>query len=641
MRRKRLFGAVLVSAMSGALALGSTIPVANADPSDGVEQEASDHVEPEARGGGTTAAKARNAANDYLAEHRGAFKLSPQQSLKQVANQAGAEGTRYVSYERSYKGLPVFGGDFVLAVDAAGKVVGNTRASDRAVKLDSVSPRIGKAAARKAARSQVDTVRSVSEPTLAVYAHGKSRLAWTMQVDGIKDGKPSSVTLYLDARTGKTLLASDLVSAGSGNGYYYGNVTIPTSGSGSSYSMKSSGGVQCGGQNGSAYTGSDDNWGNGGAKDLETACVDVLYGTDQEVKMLKSWLGRDGVMGNGSTYPARVGLNDVNAYWNGQFVNFGHSADNARNLTAIDIVAHEQGHGIFYTTPGGSTGGNETGGLNEATGDIFGALTEAYANNPNDPADFLVGEEANLTGDGPIRNMYNPGALGDPNCYSASIPNTEVHAAAGPLNHWFYLLAKGSNSSPASPTCNNSTVSGVGIQTAGKIFYNGLLLKTSSWTHGKARVATLTAAKNLYGTDCTNFNAVKKAWDAVSVPAQSGEPTCGGGTDPTDPPPSTGDCTKTTATGSVSTGTSSWKPSTSGFSTGGGTITACLTGPSSADFDLYLQKKSSSGSWQDVAASEGSTSTEKISYAASSGSYRIEVYAYSGSGSYTLKYNTP
>ena len=186
--------------------------------------------------------------------------------------------------------------------------------------------------------------------------------------------------------------------------------------------------------------------------------------------------------------------------------------------------------------------------MNEATGDIFGAMTEAYAANPNDPADFLVGEEANLVGDGPIRNMYNPGALGDPNCWSTSIKNTEVHAAAGPLNHWFYLLSQGSNASPASPTCNGSTVTGLGIQTAGKIFYNGLLLKTSNWTHGAARKATLQAAVNLYGTtNCTNFNTVKAAWDAISVPAQSGEATCGGGGTPST-------CSEVTATGSASSG---------------------------------------------------------------------------------------
>ena len=55
--------------------------------------------------------------------------------------------------------------------------------------------------------------------------------------------------------------------------------------------------------------------------------------------------------------------------------------------------------------------------------------------------------------------MYNPSLVGDPNCYSTSIPSTEVHAAAGPLNHWFYLLAEGTNPTngqPASPTCNGT-----------------------------------------------------------------------------------------------------------------------------------------------------------------------------------------
>ena len=88
-------------------------------------------------------------------------------------------------------------------------------------------------------------------------------------------------------------------------------------------------GVQCGGQNGSAYTGTDNIWGNNSGTNLETACVDVMYATGKEVDMLSSWLGRSGVKGNGTTYPARVGLADVNAYYNGSYVNFGHSSDNA------------------------------------------------------------------------------------------------------------------------------------------------------------------------------------------------------------------------------------------------------------------------------------------------------------------------
>ena len=66
-----------------------------------------------------------------------------------------------------------------------------------------------------------------------------------------------------------------------------------------------------------------------------------------------------------------------------------------------------------------------------------------------------------------------------------------------------------------------------------------------------------------------------------------------------------------------------------------GTHTGKLSGPSGTDFDLYLQKWNGS-SWGIVARSEGSTSTESISYSGTSGSYRWRVYSYSGSGSFTL-----
>ena len=131
----------------------------------------------------------------------------------------------------------------------------------------------------------------------------------------------------------------------------------------------------------------------------------------------------------------------------------------------MDVVAHEFGHGVDDRTPGGISGG----GTQEFVGDTFGAATEWFSNNPADAPDYLVGEEINLVGQGPIRNMYNPSAVGDPNCYSSSIPSAEVHAAAGPGNHWFYLLAEGTNPTngqPTSPTCNSTTLTGVGIQNA-------------------------------------------------------------------------------------------------------------------------------------------------------------------------------
>jgi hypothetical protein len=206
-------------------------------------------------------------------------------------------------------------------------------------------------------------------------------------------------------------------------------------------------------------------------------------------------------------------------------VQVGHTQSGGKWIGAIDVVAHEFGHGVDDHTPGGISGG----GTQEFVADTFGAATEWYANNSVDRPDFTVGEQVNLVGNGPIRYMYNPSLAGDANCYSSSTPTSEVHSAAGPGNHWFYLLAEGTNPSngqPTSPTCNSSSVTGIGIQKAITIMYNAMLMKTSSSSYLKYRTWTLTAAKNLYPGSCTEFNTVKAAWNAVSVPAQSGDPTC-------------------------------------------------------------------------------------------------------------------
>ncbi|GAA1378987.1 M4 family metallopeptidase [Catellatospora chokoriensis] len=461
-----------------------------------------------------------------------ALAKGPDESFVRRDVVAGSGGFQYVSYERSHRGLPVLGGDAVVVTDAAGSVRGTASALGRGVRLASVTPTVAPAQAAAVARRQLDQVGQATPPRLAVFATpARDRLAYEVVLEGVRANAPSRLHVVVDAVTAAVLDVRDDVRMGTGSGYYNGQVAITTSGSGGSWSMTDTSrpGIRCGGQGGAAYTGTDDAWGNGSGTNLETACVDALYAVQREWDMLSSWLGRNGINGTGGGFPARVGLAEVNAYWNGSYTNFGRNQAGTGQATPIDVVAHEYGHAIFQTTPGGAGSGNENGGLNESTGDIFGALTEAYANNPNDPPDYLVGEEVDLTGSGPIRNMYHPSALGDPNCYSSAIPSTEVHAAAGPNNHWFYLTAVGSaggGGNPASPTCNGSTVTGIGLQKAGQIYLAALNLKTSAWRYANVRTATLRAAVNLFGASSAECRTVKAAWDAVSVPAQSGEAQC-------------------------------------------------------------------------------------------------------------------
>ncbi|WP_423835039.1 M28 family peptidase [Streptomyces manipurensis] len=438
-----------------------------------------------------------------------------------------------VSYERSYRGLPVVGGDAVVLADGSGKVRALQSAS--AVRIDvATRPSVTAKAAETTSRTQLAAVDKVESSRLVVrLRQDKPVLAWETVLSGRTKNAPSKLHVFVDARTGAVVDSYDDVVAGTGNSKWNGPgpVSIDTTASGSTFTLRdpSRTGLSCADYStGTVFSKSSDSWGTGNPTSKETGCVDLMFAAQKQWDMLGQWLGRNGVSGNGRSFPAKVGLNDLNAYWDGSSVTIGRNSANEW-IAGVDVVAHEYGHAIDSNTPGGTSG--QEAGLGEATGDIFGALTEAYINQPApyDTPDYTVGEVINLQGRGPIRNMYNPPAVNnDPACYSSAIPGTEVHAAAGPLNHWFYLLAEGTNpggGKPSSSTCNQTSLTGVGIQTAGKIFYGGMLLKTSGMSYKKYRTATLSAAKSLDAT-CDLFTRTKAAWDGISVPAQSADPTC-------------------------------------------------------------------------------------------------------------------
>ncbi|MGH3748405.1 MAG: peptidase M28, partial [Micromonosporaceae bacterium] len=299
MRPKTVFTALITAAMAGAV-LNAPPAVAEPTPDD-------HNQSPQAR--------AAAAADLYVDRHAGKFLVSKQDRLVRADVQRGGNGLRYVSYQRTYRGLPVVGGDAVVVTDASGSVLNTALAQKGVISVD-VTAAVSAAKARDASRAELATVDKVAKPRLVVLAVDGQRLAWETVVTGATKTAPSKLHVFVDATTGKVVNSYDEVKAGTGNGYYNGNVSISTSGSGTSFSMADStrSGIRCGGQNGATYTGSDDVWGNGAGTDLETACVDALYAVQKEWDMLGGWLGRSGINGNGGGFPARVGLNDVNAY---------------------------------------------------------------------------------------------------------------------------------------------------------------------------------------------------------------------------------------------------------------------------------------------------------------------------------------
>ncbi|MFD0346283.1 hypothetical protein ACFQ0M_09755 [Kitasatospora aburaviensis] len=216
------------------------------------------------------------------------------------------------------------------------------------------------AKAEKTARTRLASVDGVELRRLVVRVKdGTGRLAWETVLGGRTATAPSRLHVFVDARSGEVIDSYDDVKAGTANSKWNGPapVTIGTTASGGSYSLRDPNrpGLSCADySSGQVFSKSSDSWGNGSPTSKETGCADVMFAAQKEWDMLRDWLGRNGHNGNGGSWPVKVGLNDVNAYWDGSSVSIGHNNANEW-IAAIDVVGHEFGHGIDQYTPAAPT----------------------------------------------------------------------------------------------------------------------------------------------------------------------------------------------------------------------------------------------------------------------------------------------
>ncbi|MER5757035.1 M4 family metallopeptidase [Streptomyces sp. NPDC002088] len=458
------------------------------------------------------------------------------------------DGTVHTRYERTYAGLPVLGGDLVVHQSASGATKSVTKAVKADIKVASVKPQITAAKAEKQALTAAQAAGSEktaadSAPRKVIWAgSGTPVLAYETVVGGLQDdGTPNELHVITDAATGKKLYEYQGVETGTGKTLYSGTVTLNTTLSGSTYQLTD--GTRGGHKTynkahstsssaGTLFTDADDVWGTGAASSSttdQTAAADAAYGAQVTWDFYKSTFGRSGIKNNGVAAYSRVHYGNayVNAFWDDSCfcMTYGDGSGNTHPLTSLDVAGHEMSHGVTSNTAGLNYSG-ESGGLNEATSDIFGTGVEFYAANSNDVGDYLIGEKININGDGtPLRYMDQPSKDGgSANYWSSSVGNLDVHYSSGVANHFFYLLSEGSGSktingvSYNSPTYNGSTVTGIGRAKALQIWYKALTTYfTSTTKYAGARTGTLSAAAALYGSGSTEYNAVAAAWTAVNV----------------------------------------------------------------------------------------------------------------------------
>ncbi|WP_018352995.1 M4 family metallopeptidase [Longispora albida] len=512
-------------------------------------------------------------ASNSLAANSGALKAGAADRFQATGSTVDANGTRHVRFDRTYQGLKVLGGDVVVHNAPNGQFKEATVGLAAPLNL-SVTPAVTPQRAAALAVGGFAGQPGSSAPELVVDATaGEPALSWKVTVNGkAADGGASQMNVVIDAQSGlirnqwdsvRTFAARGTRSAGTaatnvvtasatgnGKGYHVGDVTLGVNSTGSGYELKDPSrgngetrdALNNGDANGNtdptvatsaAFTSTTGTFGDNTLTNRATVAVDAHYGIQWTWDYFKNVHGRNGIKGDGVGAKSYVHyyVDYDNAGWSDSCfcMIYGDGAPGSKPFTQLDVAGHEMAHGVTGATAR-LVYSAESGGLNEATSDIFGTLVEFYANTAADAPDYLIGEKIDIRGNGtPLRWMDDPTKDGKSHgCWSSTTKNVDVHYSSGVGNKFFYQLAVGSGSSSwgNSPVCAGApAVTGIGNDKAGKIWYKALTTYfTSTETYGKARISTIKAANDLYGA--TECNAVKAAWKAVSVAAQTGEPAC-------------------------------------------------------------------------------------------------------------------
>ncbi|MGW7425258.1 M4 family metallopeptidase [Streptomyces sp. NPDC054813] len=291
---------------------------------------------------------------------------------------------------------------------------------------------------------------------------------------------------------------------------------------------------------GAKFTSTTDSWGNGATSSRGSAAADAQYGITKTLDFYKKTFGRKGIANNSKPARAMVhwGKKVGNAFWDSDcgcmLYGDGDGQEIKKPLVVLDVTGHELTHGVVDATAkleptrvdndGNQYG--EPGALNESLADVFGSNVEFSANNPKNPPNYLLGEKLGLQQKF-LRRLDHPSLdrlEGTVDYWSPEVADAEVHAGSGVSSHAYYLLAEGSGRKKIgattydSPTYDGSTVQGIGRAKATAIFYRALTrYMVSSTDFHDARIATLKAAKDLYGASGVEYRTVDQAWAAVNV----------------------------------------------------------------------------------------------------------------------------
>jgi bacillolysin len=343
--------------------------------------------------------------------------------------------------------------------------------------------------------------------------------------------------------TKKLTNSLETLVAGTASTRYSGSQTIETTLSGGSYILKDAtrgSGVNTYDLNTSTnyasavnFSDNDNNWTTAEfTANKDNGALDAHWGAEKTFDYWSVKHNRNSFNNAGAAINSYVhySSNYDNAFWDGTRMTYGDGSGTYFDiLTSIDVAGHEIAHAVCTYTANLAYQ-RESGALNEAFSDIWGAAVEYYA--APTKSTWLIGEDIERrSGHLALRSMSNPKSEGQPDTYGGTYwqnPNCGtptqandycgVHTNSGVLNHWFYILTVGK--SGTNDIGSTYTVTGIGIDKASNITYRleSQYLSANS-TYANARTYGIQAAIDLYGAGSPEVIATTNAFYAVGVGA--------------------------------------------------------------------------------------------------------------------------
>lgn len=479
--------------------------------------------------------------------------------LRCIKSETDEIGYTHQKYQQYYKGIKVEGAEYLLHSKGGNIHTINGLFAD--VKLTDVRPKIDSTKAlstvlkiinAKKYKWQTKGDEHYPRAELVICKESSNEnwhLAWKYCVLALDPLMAENV--YIDASTSEIInrvsLIQDANSTGTASTTYSSTQTITTDAISNGYRLSEvENGVTIQTMNflhnsdqtntsvSVDFVDNDNNWtaNEWNNANHDNAAIDAHWGAEKVYNYWLSVFNRNSLNGNGLAIKSYVhfGNGYDNAFWysSTNSMYYGDGSAIFKPLVALDVCAHEFGHGICQYTANLAYQG-ESGALNEGFSDIWGACIEAWAAPTKQR--WLIGEDIMINKTA-LRSMSNPKQYNQPDTYNGTnwisqsgcspSPANDycgVHTNSGVLSKWFYLLSDGG--SGTNDIGNTYYVNGVGITAAQKIAYRAeSLYLNSSADYSAARNATIQAATDLASSIPNAVSEVTNAWYAVGVGAQ-------------------------------------------------------------------------------------------------------------------------